>query len=139
MKIDLAAAEKAFAVANTPLFLLHKLRADPATQALGRSSVPSAVILRALKRHLQRKPRSLRDAVKPYVYLVALSFRPDSSILERAAQMPTLYFDWYHYLASALVQGFKPTSVRSLYVPGGIMAPDLSTKTETPTTRILLP
>jgi hypothetical protein len=139
MKIDLSSAEQTFAISNTPLFLLHKLRADPVVQQFGRSSVTSEAILKKIESCLQRKPRNLRDAVEPYAYLVALSFRRDSSLLQKAGELPTLYFDWYHYIANALFESFQPTSIFNINVPGTIVAPGLSTNTGSPTTRILLP
>ena len=83
--VRLPLAEQAFAVANTPLFLLRKLRSDPAVLEIARVAQPKA-ILSALKKSLRRKPKTLSDAVSPYVYLVALSMTRDLGWMEEAAR-----------------------------------------------------
>src|SRR4051812_21469407 len=71
VKPDLSDAEFALAVANTPLFLLRKLREDEASRNIA-IALPEAEIFRRMKQRLARKPKDLRERVEPYVYLVAL-------------------------------------------------------------------
>jgi hypothetical protein len=46
-QIKLLAAERIFAVSNTPSFLLRKLRDDPAIRQLAEAHTPGSIIVRA--------------------------------------------------------------------------------------------
>ena len=93
-QIDLTEAEAAFAVANTPQFLLRKLRADPAVRQI-QSQFKGKDVLKALKAAVHHKPNTLRDSVRPYVYLVALFYYLDISYLRGAAKIVAPHFDWF--------------------------------------------
>lgn len=131
--ISLERAEASFAVANTPLFLLRRLQSDSAVQDITNSGIGGSTILRALKKAIRLKPRTLHDAVRPYVYLVALSQNRDVSYLEEASRLDAQHFDWFGYIASVLMETYRPTSVETVYVQGQIAAPTIDTRTSIPT------
>ena len=137
-QVDLRLAESSFAVANTPMFLIRKLRADPAVQELG-SSHRSEEILRAIEAAVGTKPRTLLDAVRPYVYLVALSFDRDVSYLVRASQIRAPYFDWYEYIAQVLREAHKTTSFQSLATRSVLVQPQVSARSTASVTRLMIP
>lgn len=114
--VDLKAAEGDFAVANTPLFLLRKLRMDESVQRLAHTT-PSTKLLRLLSDTLKVRPRSLRASVVPYVCLVALSLRGDFVALRKASKFRAPYSPWYKYLAEVIMQTAIPTNSWSTTSP----------------------
>lgn len=135
-QVDLARAEAIYAVSNVPLFLLRKLLADAAPREIS-SSLSAAEILDELRTSVQTKPRTLRQAVEPYVLLVALSQKRDLAALREATAINAPYHDWLAYLSSALEQTFTPTTTTSLILPGEIRAA-LPANTSTAATRRLI-
>lgn len=114
--IDFSRAELSLAVANTPLFLVRKLKGDTAVLEL--SHFNGEDLLNWLRNSLQNKPNDLSEAVKPYVYLVALAAKLDNQFLLRAADMkPSYEDDWYSYIYNVLTDTYKPTTTKifSLY------------------------
>src|SRR5436190_13534617 len=94
--IDLSGAEAAFAVANTPLFLLRKLRADVAAMDIARLNSGKS-ILADLRRALQGKPVGFAESVLPYVLILALSYKTDFRLLRTAAKQRAARYPWYSY------------------------------------------
>ena len=131
--LSLDQAEASFAIANTPLFLLRKLQSDPAVQEIVKSGVDGSTILRALKRAIRSKPRTLHAAVRPFVYLVALSFNREVSYLKDASELDAQYHDWFGYIARVLVETYRLTSVETVDVPNMIPSPTLDTTTNAST------
>jgi hypothetical protein len=113
---DLSRAQSAFLVANSPLFLLRKLRDDPAVVMIAKYAVPTA-ILKQLRQSLSRPPRALHTAVAPYVYLVALSMQPDIRYLHEASELSAPHHAWFRYLSGVLLQTYKPTTVQMVTLP----------------------
>ena len=131
-QIKLPQAESIFAVANTPNFLLRKLRADPAVQEIGRT-FSGDDIMRELKAVISVKPTKLHDAARPYAYLVALSYNEDISYLKKATRITAKRFDWFQHIARVLVESHKPTLVKSFDVlPQTVASPQVSSKVVTP-------
>jgi hypothetical protein len=138
---DLAGSENIYAVSNVPLFLLRRLQADAAPRAIS-SSFQSNEIVNELSNSLRVKPQTLRDAVKPYVLLVALEQKRDLTVLKTAAALNAPYHDWFAYLSAVLVQTFNPSVIRSLDIPGqihGAMPSSNSTAATTTSKLILTP
>ena len=108
-QIDLAEAESIFAIANTPHFLIEKLRTDPAVRSIN-STYKGEDVLKELEVAVQKKPLTLSAAVRPYAYLVALSFNPNISYLKRATKLPAPNFDWFEYLGNVLIKEYQSTS-----------------------------
>jgi hypothetical protein len=115
-QIRLSEAERAFAASNTPSFLTRKLRADAAVKDLQRTYGNSA-LLRSLKRALKKKPKSLADAVRPYAYLVALSFDVSTSSLAEAAGLSAPHAQWYQAVAGNLMTNRTPVKFDTIKVP----------------------
>lgn len=65
-------AKEAVLIANTPVFLLDRLRKDVAVQYVLDSMTPPEIV-RALSESLARPVRDASELVPRYVYLVALS------------------------------------------------------------------
>ena len=130
--VRLPLAEQAFAVANTPLFLLRKLRSDPAVLEIARVAQPKA-ILSALKKSLRRKPKTLSDAVRPYVYLVALSMTRDLMRMEEAARLASRHSDWFSYIAKLVLDTLQPTSFNNMQIPRTLMSSSTTTSSSAPT------
>jgi hypothetical protein len=138
LNVDLAGAERIYAVSNVPLFLLRKLQADPVTREISLSH-STEQILTQLKTSVQSKPRSLREAVEPYVLLVALAKKRDLDALKKVGAINALYHDWFSYIADILVQTFNPTEITSLNIPGQIHAPSIANTSTASTRRLILP
>ena len=92
--IDVAEAAQTLAVANTPFFLLRKLRTDPAVREIN-ERFSEDEILDGLKTALGLEPTEPRNAVRPYVYLTALSQKPRPDALRTAAALRADKWDWY--------------------------------------------
>lgn len=125
-EIDLTIAEGDFAVSNTPLYLVRKLRANSAVEEISRS-FDGSEILEALKRAAADKPTTLAEAVRPYVYLVALSRKSNVSYLEEARKIPAGNFDWFNYVVDLLIETFTSTSILSFR----ILEPQTTSNTDT--------
>ena len=136
-QIDLSQAEANFAVANTPLFLIRKLCADPAVQKIS-SSFSGDDILRTLKIDASDKPATLLDMVRPYAYLVALYFNKDASYLKKAAKIPVKHFDWFQDIANVLINTYQSTLIQHGHSTGELMATEISSKTEAPVSRVII-
>lgn len=118
---SLGQAAEAFSVANTPLFLLRKLREDSEVRDIG-LSVSAEEILREIETSLSSEVKNLRDEVTPYVCVVALSRKNTDSYLKVAAESPHLHRrDWLKYILQVLTQTYSPTSTQNIFVPGQLL------------------
>lgn len=136
-EIDLSIAEGVFAVSNTPLFLIRKLRANPAVQEIG-LTFDGHDILQALKASAGVKPATLTEAVRPYAYLVALSLNRDISYLKEAAKIPAKHFDWFQYVVNVLIETYRPTSFQKIHAPGQLIMPQTSSKPDASVSRRII-
>jgi hypothetical protein len=114
--IDTFLAEKTYAVANTPLFLLRKLREDPAVLQIARAA-PIDAIFDALKSSLEEEPRNLRETVLPYFCLIALAIAGNRNKLEEATRLRSTHAEWYSYIANVLLETHQSTVSRTLEAP----------------------
>lgn len=133
-KMNLKSAETSFALANTPLFLIRKLQADPVVLEI-RQRFSEEEIYAALEYSLKQEPMNLSDAVRPYVYLVSLAGKSDMSFLRRAVELGSDHADWYHYIANVLLQTYKSTSISTYPIPNSAIMSHISMKTSTPTSQ----
>ena len=138
-QVNLTGAESIYAVSNVPLFLLRKLQADAAPREIS-SSLSADQILDELRASLQVKPSTLREAVEPYVLLVALAQKQDIGALKKAATINALHHDWFAYLSSVLEQTYRPSVVSSLIIPGQLQVtvPSNTSTASTSTRRLIL-
>jgi len=135
-QIDTQTAEAALAVANTPLFLLRKLRADPIVASLARDR-NAEELLSSLREISQKEPQTLQDLVLAYVYLVSLSLKENLSNLHAAAAIP-IQAEWYRYIANYLAQSAEPTVRVNLTFPQHWSANNVSIKSSSNTQLIKL-
>ena len=94
--------------ANTPLFLLRKLREDPAVRDIKDKCSPSAVY-RALRSIAKTKPATFEDKVRPYAYLVALSQMAEPAFFNKAARVRVVHAPWFRYIADYVQETTRPT------------------------------
>ena len=129
---NLSGAEAAFAVANTPLFLLRKLRSDAAVQKISAQNSATR-IFQELKLGLKTKPETLTALVEPYVFLVALSQKDTLATLRRAQNLKAPYHPWFQYLAKVLLKSYAPTATAKITAPEMSRADQISRVSKTPT------
>jgi hypothetical protein len=134
---DLTGASRVYGVANTPLFLVRKLQADPAIRALGERCTGEKIIA-ALRQALSAEPVDSVDAVRPYALLVALWFKPEIEHLKEAARLQGGSFTWYSLIAETLLSTFSPVHTQVVQVPGCLPSPIVSPRSSTPTKLITL-
>jgi hypothetical protein len=119
--IDFSRAELSFAVANTPSFLIRKLKSDPAVIEL--SHFEGNELLNWLMESVRNRPTSLVQAVKPYVYLIAIASKLDNQFLIRAGDIKPAYEDdWYPYIYRVLTESYKPTTTTIFSLSPGAVA-----------------
>ena len=117
VEANLTDASLALAVANTPLFLLRKLRADPCVSEIA-SSFDGDSIVQEIHRLACSDVRDATDYVRPYVYLVALSFLSDIKFLRAATRIKgTNKWDWFNYINRVLLETYIPTERVKLDAP----------------------
>lgn len=133
-QFDLRVAESNYAVANVPLFLLHKLQSDAAVQAIA-NTLSADEILAELKDALKIKPSSLREVVEPYVLLLAFSRKAIPAEVKKAAQIPAPFHDWFSYLAEVIATTAIGTKISSLVLPGQMPASLTTNTSDAITTR----
>lgn len=112
-KIDLSNADRIFATANTPLYLVRNLQSDRAVRMIARQ-VPAQEILNELASALKTEAVDFRSSVYPYVLLVALSLNTRNRFLTKATTYPAPHHRWYAYCADYLAKNFKATSMTEL-------------------------
>jgi hypothetical protein len=110
-QINLQEAEAIFAAANTPLFLLRELRSTEVVRRIS-SNLDVATIFRELKSACGKRPKTIREAVLPYVLLCALSLTNDETLKKKAAHIAAPYYAWYYGLAQVLITSYTPTSIQ---------------------------
>ena len=134
---DLTEASRIYAVANTPLFLVRKLQADPAVKAIC-DACAGQQIVEALRATIMVEPANSVEAVRPYAFLVALWFKPEVEHLQAAATFQTSIYNWYQYVAQVLVETFSPVQRQVIEVPGIVRTQSASAGSSTPTTGVII-
>jgi hypothetical protein len=89
----MGAANEAVLVANTPSFLLDRLRKDAAVAYLAKS-LQTSEILDALIRFSKIPPSSAREIVERYVYLVALEQKDASEVWPKLDEIDLSCLEW---------------------------------------------
>lgn len=134
---NLQNAAQAYAVANTPLFLIRRLQEDSTVQEIA-TSFSGEEILAELQRSAARAPESLLDYTRPYVYLIALAKQQNSDCLRAAGAVETKDWRWFSYMKDVLLETYSPLSTTSVLGEIARMSPSYSTLTrsESPALRI---
>lgn len=130
---NLSGASRAYAVANTPLFLLRKLREDTAVLEISQSFSADA-IYSELRTAIIAVPHDIVTTVRPYVYLVALAMKKNEDYLRQVATLPGIAnWDWLEYIRQVLLETSSPVSEQVLSIPAQLSAPTLSIHASSPT------
>jgi hypothetical protein len=115
-EIDFTAASLALAVANTPSFLIRKLKSDPGVKFIA-DSYSDEQILNELRATPNADPAEPLNAVRPYAYLTALWMKPRPDALRIAAELETSRWRWYSVIASFLLDTYSPISSQTVQAP----------------------
>lgn len=120
-------------VANTPLFLVNKLRGDAHVISLA-NRLSSTELVTNIAECLKRVPSDIYEEVEPYVYLVALVIKGDIRALTTISQFTGQNYRWFAYLSNYLLRT-TPVTIRTnnsiASVPMGIYdAPKYATPTK---------
>lgn len=104
-------AKEAVLVANTPSFLLDRLRKDVAVQTV-LDNMSSAEIVTALREGLARPSRGPEELVTAYVYLVALSSTDpkDEVLWEEISSLDLSSLEWGNTIRALILAEAVPTT-----------------------------
>jgi hypothetical protein len=105
-----------FVVANTPIFLLRKLRSDSCVWRLAQLCSADE-LFSELAASLANKPESLADAVKPYALVAALAQKGDLTLLREIAKHPAPFSDWFSEITNILIQTTESTATTFFMPP----------------------
>jgi hypothetical protein len=106
-----------YAVSNTPLFFLRKLKESEIPAQLAKM-YSGDEILEALHVSLVSEPLTRTDYVSPYVFLMALARNLDGQYLKSVERLEGQErFDWFKYLWRVLMDSYSPLIVTSLDTP----------------------
>lgn len=133
--IDLTGATQSFGLANTPFFLLRKLKGDPAVTEIG-TGFSEDEILKALRTALDGDPTEPSNAVRPYAYLVALWQKPRPDSLRTAVTLRADKWGWYRQIALALLETYSPISTQILS-PARVNVPSAMPTSGVPANKII--
>jgi len=112
-KADIDGAQKIWAVANTPRYLVKKLRAD-GYSSLVATTVEPQEIFDALRESVSQEPADVRGAVLPYFLLVCLALKNQIGFLREAARLPATGYRWYPEVVDILLKDSNaPTKYES--------------------------
>jgi hypothetical protein len=135
--VDLTEAEMSFAVANTPLFLVRKLRSDAAVKAV--SNFESEEIFADLESALKSEPKSVSERVLPYVLLTALSQKRDFLFLQKSAKLSSEHYRWFSYICKYFIDGHRSTTQQVFHAPAAQVGPVISTISNVSNINIIIP
>jgi len=131
-KADLTCASQAYAVANTPIYLIRRLQEDPAVYEIAKFSGED--ILQALRNAVRVQPESLLDYTRPYVYLVALSKLPSEDFLRSVDTDGMENWRWLPYMKQVLLETYLPLSTGTVLGELARLAPAYSELTRSDAT-----
>jgi hypothetical protein len=108
--MDTTNIESKFVVANTPNFIVRRIKEDKAAYLLSQSLSADA-LLKMFIESAGKEPQTLRDLVTPYICLSALSLKPDVKYLRDAITFTARpQYKWLRACAQILIDTFRPTS-----------------------------
>jgi len=104
-------AEEAVLIANTPAFLLERLRKDIAVQYV-LDSMSGREIVSALRDALARPPKDVAEIVPLYVYLAALSSvdPEDQELWEQIRSLDLSHLEWGEAIRRLIYAAAVPTT-----------------------------
>jgi hypothetical protein len=106
-----ASAKEAVLVANTPSFLLDRLRKDVAVQTV-LDNMQSGEIVVALRNLLAHQPKGPTELVPAYVYLVALSSADpqDAALWHEISSIDLSGLEWGNAIRTVISAEAVPTT-----------------------------
>jgi hypothetical protein len=137
--LNLDEAEKAFAVANTPLFLLRKLQSDQNIASWADQEKDAVNVYKCIESALKIVPNTFREAVLPYALLVAISRKEDPALLRKAGELTAEHYPWFRYLSTALIANFRSTSVQTIHTSQRQVNPPSRIDSNAPVKTLILP
>lgn len=113
--VDLSEAGSVYLIANTPLFLARRLQTDPSADLLSRSC-SGEDLYAGIVEALQKDPENSIEAVRPFMYLIALRGQDSPGLFFRAAELHSPRHPWYTTVARVLEATFIPQVNESIWV-----------------------
>jgi len=115
--LDTTTIEAQFVIANTPNFIVRRIKEDKIPYLLSKNMPPNSV-LKLFVESLEKKPDDLRELVTPYICLAALSLAPDLKFLRDAILFtPRPNYKWLRPFAQILIDTYRPTTFVSVRPP----------------------
>jgi hypothetical protein len=116
--ISTEGAELAYVVANTPLYLIKRLQADPGVRLVSQS-MQANELAAEYRSAVTQSPTNIRELITPYICLVALSMKDDISPLreETAIANPLPDYRWIERIRQLLIERYRPVSRSVINVP----------------------
>lgn len=103
-------AQHILAIANTPSFIVRKLKEDPEVQLMSRS-FNGAALLQMLKDNLSVDPGDdLRAQVLPFVLLVATALSVDRVLPDAAQLVGDFQPEWFDDARNLLLATYRPST-----------------------------
>jgi hypothetical protein len=135
---NLKGARRSFSVANTPLFLIRKLKEDSIAEEIS-NKYGIDEILDVLRATTSVIPKTLDEFVSPYLLLVCLWKKTDVRGLTEAAEISAPYLSWYKCVCETLLATFSQIQVQTIQgpldQPSALVLP--SSSSSSPTTIII--
>lgn len=119
--VDMSTANEAVLVANTPSFLLDRLRRDAAVAYVA-GSLKTSQILDALTQLSEIPPSSPRELVERYVYLIALGQKNASEVWPRLDELDLSHLEWGNQIRETM----KAERISTTHVEIGAPGPYLN-------------
>ena len=108
--LDTTTVESNFVIANTPNFIVRRIKEDKVATLLSQS-LSAPALLKMFLETASKEPQTLRDLVAPYICLAALSLKSDVKYLRDAATFAARpQYKWLRACAQILIDTFRPTS-----------------------------
>jgi hypothetical protein len=110
--LDTRNIEAQFVIANTPNFIVRRLKEDKVPYLLSKSMAPDQ-LLKLFIETSRMEPENLRELVTPYICLSALSLLNDGKYLKDAQTFTSAahhQYKWLRAYTQILIDTFRPTS-----------------------------
>lgn len=120
LQLATPSAKEAVLVANTPGFLLNRLRRDTAVQTVIDTMSFDNIVM-ALRDSLSHAPSNALDLVPSYIYLTALSVANPTDIndLDKISSLDLSNLEWGNAMRSMILAEAIPTTTKDIHVCNG--------------------
>ena len=108
-EVNLTDTANIYLIANTPIFLIRRLQADPSVYALAQLCAPLDLYA-GIASSLAKSPNNPIEAVRPFAFLVALRIQNCAELFYRAAELPAPSLPWFPTVARMLGVTFVPNA-----------------------------